>query len=172
MVAAMILVADEVADLRFKVSRQIVVLEQDAVLERLMPALDLALRPRVQGSRSARRLATPSTTPPATATNRADGRDGSIVTIFLASKIVTGATVCACACAASGTATSPVANSLRVGCIDGPPTWFMLLSQTLRYDKHSVDMNAARANDDTQSGCNDASYARKGVAREKFARDR
>ena len=43
MVAAVIVVADEVADLGFKVSRHIVVLEQDAVLERLVPALDLAL---------------------------------------------------------------------------------------------------------------------------------
>ncbi len=49
MVAAVIVVADEVADLRFEVSRQIVVLQKDAVLERLMPALDLALRLRMVG---------------------------------------------------------------------------------------------------------------------------
>ena len=34
MVAAVIVVADEVADLGFEVSRQIVVLQKDAVLER------------------------------------------------------------------------------------------------------------------------------------------
>ena len=49
MVAAVIVVADEVADLGFEVSRQIVVLQKDAVLGRLMPALDLALRLRVIG---------------------------------------------------------------------------------------------------------------------------
>ena len=49
MVAAVIVAANEVADLCFEVSRQIVVLKQDAVLERLMPSLDLALRLRVVG---------------------------------------------------------------------------------------------------------------------------
>ena len=34
---------DEAFDLGFEVARQVVVLEQDAVLERLMPALNLAL---------------------------------------------------------------------------------------------------------------------------------
>ena len=40
--AQVIVVGDEGADLSLKVARQIVVLEQDAVLQRLMPALDLA----------------------------------------------------------------------------------------------------------------------------------
>ena len=40
---------DEPADAGFKITRQVVVLEQDAVLERLMPALDLALRLRMGG---------------------------------------------------------------------------------------------------------------------------
>ena len=43
MVAQMIVVADEVSDLLFEITRQIVVFEQDAVLQGLMPALDLAL---------------------------------------------------------------------------------------------------------------------------------
>src|SRR3954465_12488485 len=38
-----IVVSDELADLGFEVARQIVVLQQDAVLQRLMPSLDLAL---------------------------------------------------------------------------------------------------------------------------------
>ena len=42
-VAAVIVVADEVVDLGFAVARQIVVLQQDAILERLVPAFDLAL---------------------------------------------------------------------------------------------------------------------------------
>ena len=42
-VSQVIVVGDEVADLGFEIARQIVVLEQDAVLERLVPALDLAL---------------------------------------------------------------------------------------------------------------------------------
>ena len=42
-VSQMIVVGDEGADLGFEVARQVVVFEQDAVLERLMPALDLAL---------------------------------------------------------------------------------------------------------------------------------
>ena len=46
-VSQMIVVGDEVADLGLEITGQIVVLEQDAVLERLMPALDLALRHRV-----------------------------------------------------------------------------------------------------------------------------
>ena len=49
MVAVMIVVIDEAIDVRFEVARQVVVLEQDAVLERLMPALDLALGLRVTG---------------------------------------------------------------------------------------------------------------------------
>src|SRR5271169_7097670 len=43
MVSPVIVVGDEVADPRFEVARQIVILQQDAVLQRLMPALDLAL---------------------------------------------------------------------------------------------------------------------------------
>jgi hypothetical protein len=42
-VAQVIVVGDEGADLGLEVARQVVVLEQDSVLERLMPALDLAL---------------------------------------------------------------------------------------------------------------------------------
>ena len=44
MIPVAIVVADELIDLGFKVARQVVVLQQDAVLERLMPSLDLALR--------------------------------------------------------------------------------------------------------------------------------
>ena len=43
-VAEMFVVGDEVADLLLKITGAIVVFEQDAVLVRLMPALDLALR--------------------------------------------------------------------------------------------------------------------------------
>ena len=43
MVAAVIVVLDEAIDVGLEIAGQIVVLEQDAVLERLMPALDLAL---------------------------------------------------------------------------------------------------------------------------------
>ena len=50
MVAPVIVVIDEAIDVRFEVARQVVVLEQDAVLERLMPALDLALGLRMAGS--------------------------------------------------------------------------------------------------------------------------
>ena len=42
-VSQMIVMGDEVADLRFEIARHIIVLEQDAVLQRLMPAFDLAL---------------------------------------------------------------------------------------------------------------------------------
>jgi hypothetical protein len=42
-IAPVIVVLDEAADVSFEVARQVVVLEQDAVLERLMPALVLAL---------------------------------------------------------------------------------------------------------------------------------
>ena len=45
--AAVIIVADEIVNLRFKIARRVVVLQQDAVLERLVPALDLALGHRV-----------------------------------------------------------------------------------------------------------------------------
>ena len=49
-IAAMVVVVDEGVDLGFQVARQIIVLKQDPVLERLMPALDLALRLRVAGA--------------------------------------------------------------------------------------------------------------------------
>ena len=48
-IAAMIVMIDEGGDLRFQVSGQIIVFEQDAVLEGLMPALDLALGLRMTG---------------------------------------------------------------------------------------------------------------------------
>ena len=48
-VAVVIVVIDEAIDVRFEVARQVVVVEQDAVLERLMPALDLALGLRMTG---------------------------------------------------------------------------------------------------------------------------
>src|ERR1700735_2954171 len=43
-ISGVIISLDESGDLPFEISRQIVMLQQDAVLERLMPALDLALR--------------------------------------------------------------------------------------------------------------------------------
>ena len=42
-VATVIVVLDECLDLRFELTGQVVVFEQDAVLERLVPPLDLAL---------------------------------------------------------------------------------------------------------------------------------
>ena len=42
-VAAVIVVLDEAADVGFEIAWQVVVFEQDAVLQGLMPALDLAL---------------------------------------------------------------------------------------------------------------------------------
>ena len=39
----MIVVGDELSDLRLEITRQEVVLQQDAVLQGLMPALDLSL---------------------------------------------------------------------------------------------------------------------------------
>ena len=44
-----VVVGDEGGDLGFEIAGQIVVLQQDAVLERLMPALDLALGLRLEG---------------------------------------------------------------------------------------------------------------------------
>ena len=41
-VAVMVIVLHEGVDLSFELTRKVIVLEQDAVLERLMPALDLA----------------------------------------------------------------------------------------------------------------------------------
>ena len=43
-VASMVVVLDEGGDLGFEIARQEIVFEQDAVLQCLMPALDLALR--------------------------------------------------------------------------------------------------------------------------------
>src|SRR6186997_814229 len=40
---------DELFDVGFKIARQVVVFQQDAVLERLMPAFDLALCLRMVG---------------------------------------------------------------------------------------------------------------------------
>ena len=42
-IAGMVVMRHEGGDLAFEIAGQVVVLEQDAVLERLMPALDLAL---------------------------------------------------------------------------------------------------------------------------------
>ena len=47
--AAVVVVLDEGPDLRLEVAGQVVVLEQDAVLQRPVPALDLALGLRVAG---------------------------------------------------------------------------------------------------------------------------
>ena len=49
MITAMIVVIDEGVDPGFQVAGQIIVLQQDAILERLMPAFDLALCLRVAG---------------------------------------------------------------------------------------------------------------------------
>src|ERR1700719_4931920 len=46
-IAQAIVVSDESPDLSFEIARQVIVLEQDTVLERLMPALDLALGHRM-----------------------------------------------------------------------------------------------------------------------------
>ena len=46
-IAAMVVVVDEGVDPGFQIAGQIIVLEQDPVVERLMPSLDLALRLRV-----------------------------------------------------------------------------------------------------------------------------
>ena len=42
-IAGMVVMLDEGGDLAFEIAGQVVVLKQDSVLERLMPALDLAL---------------------------------------------------------------------------------------------------------------------------------
>ena len=49
MVAAMIVVLDEGRDLAFEIAGQVVVFQQDAVLQGLMPAFDLALCLRMAG---------------------------------------------------------------------------------------------------------------------------
>ncbi len=54
-IASLVVVLDEGRDLAFEIAGQVVVLKQDAVLERLMPALDLALGLRMVG-RSANML--------------------------------------------------------------------------------------------------------------------
>ena len=43
MVATVVVVIDELADLFFQITRQVLVLQQDSVFKRLMPTLDLAL---------------------------------------------------------------------------------------------------------------------------------
>ena len=50
MVTQVIVVLDEARDLGFEITGQIIVLEQNPVLERLVPALDLALGLRMEGS--------------------------------------------------------------------------------------------------------------------------
>ena len=54
-VAVVIVMIDELADLVFKITRQIIVLQQDAVLQGLVPAFNLALSLRMVG-RTARVL--------------------------------------------------------------------------------------------------------------------
>jgi hypothetical protein len=49
MIAGVVVAVDEGRDALFEIARQAIVVEQDAVLERLMPALDLALGLRVVG---------------------------------------------------------------------------------------------------------------------------
>ena len=48
-VASVIVMIDELFNVGFKIARQVVVFQQDAVLERLMPAFDLALCLRMVG---------------------------------------------------------------------------------------------------------------------------
>ena len=50
-IAAMVVVIDEHVDLGFEIARQIIVFQQNAILQRLMPALDLALCLRMASSR-------------------------------------------------------------------------------------------------------------------------
>jgi hypothetical protein len=49
MIAAVVVVGHESLDLVLQIARQIVVLEQDAVFQRLVPTLDLTLCHRVIG---------------------------------------------------------------------------------------------------------------------------
>jgi hypothetical protein len=51
--SAVVVVIDEGVDLGFQVARQIIVFKQDAVFERLVPALDLALRGPLPSARPA-----------------------------------------------------------------------------------------------------------------------
>jgi len=53
MIAIMIVVLDEASDVGFEIAGQIVVFKQDAVLQGLMPALDLALGLRDDAARRA-----------------------------------------------------------------------------------------------------------------------
>src|SRR6202047_491325 len=46
-IAQVVVVSDEGLDLSFEIARQVIVFEQNTVLERLMPALDLALGHRM-----------------------------------------------------------------------------------------------------------------------------
>ncbi len=48
-ISQVIVISDEGLDLGFEIARQVIVFEQDTVLERLMPALDLALGHRMMG---------------------------------------------------------------------------------------------------------------------------
>jgi hypothetical protein len=48
-IAGMVVMVDEGGDLAFEIAGQVVMLEQDAVLERLMPALDFTLGLRMVG---------------------------------------------------------------------------------------------------------------------------
>ena len=48
-IALVVVVIDEPADAGFEIARQVIVFQQDAVLQRLMPALDLALGLRMIG---------------------------------------------------------------------------------------------------------------------------
>ena len=57
-VSPVIVVLDEARDLDFEITGQIMVLEQNAVLERLVPALDLALGLRMARSAANMRDAT------------------------------------------------------------------------------------------------------------------
>src|ERR1039458_5786034 len=57
-IALVIIVFDEPADAGFEIARQVVVLQQDAVLQRLMPAFDLALCLRMIGRATSRRSST------------------------------------------------------------------------------------------------------------------
>ena len=50
MIADMVVVTDEGSDLLFEITRQIIILKQDAVFEGLMPAPNLALGLRVQST--------------------------------------------------------------------------------------------------------------------------
>ena len=47
-IATMVIVLDESANFCIQIAGKIIVIQQDAVLERLMPAFDLALRLRMQ----------------------------------------------------------------------------------------------------------------------------